>query len=161
MNPEQCLPASACGEVTLPPTSSRQPPLGDLSPLSIHWNINSVHCRNRLRQSPGLSVLQPPTIQGAATIGSPGPVTLSLSSMSLTMPSGASALQYPKSAMAWSIVVCGPVGIGKSLLILAYQTNWWSSGLWGCAKMVKGKSSPFTGLVHCCASFDHKMCGVN
>ena len=59
---------STCGDV-LPPTSSRQPPLGDLSPLSIHWNISSVHHRNGLRQSPGLSILQSSTIQGAATIG--------------------------------------------------------------------------------------------
>ena len=68
--------ASTCGDV-LPPTSSRQPPLGDLSPLSIHWNISSVCCRNGLRQSPGLSVLQSSMIQGAATIGSPGPGTSS------------------------------------------------------------------------------------
>src|SRR5258706_1595605 len=136
------------GEVALPPIGTMQLPLRDPSPLSYHRNIDSVRRGSGFRQSPSSSVLQSPTIQGAATFGGPGPS--SLSGTSSTAPSGASGLQYPKSAMARSIVVCGPAGIGKSSLILANQTNWRSSGLWGYAKMVKGESSPFTGLVRRC-----------
>ena len=143
------------GDVVPAPTGSMQPHLWDPSPLSIHRNIDHVRRGSGFRQSPGSSVLQSPTIQHAANIGGPGPS--SLSGTSSNAPSGASALQYPsgrsKSAMARSIVVCGPAGIGKSSLILANQTNWRSTGLWGYAKMVKGESSPFTGLVRRCASF--------
>lgn len=127
------IPNGEDGDAAPPPIGSMQPPLGDPAPLSIHRNIDSVRRGSGLRHSPGSSILQSPTIQGAASIGG----------TSSTAPSG----QYPKSAMARSIVVCGPAGIGKSSLILANQTNWRSSGLWGYAKMVKGESSPFTGLV--------------
>lgn len=136
------------GDVALPPTGIMQLPHGDPLPLSIHRNIDSVRRGSALRQSPASSVLQSPTMQHATTIGGHGPS--SLSGASSTALSGVGALQYPhrvKSAMACSVVVCGPAGIGKSSLILANQTNWRSSGLWGYAKMVKGESSPFTGLV--------------
>lgn len=146
------------GDVALPAAGIAQPPHGDPLPLNIHRNIDSVRRGSALRQSPASSVLQSPTMQHAATIiGGPGPS--SLSGASSTAPS--SALQYPhrvRSAMACSVVVCGPAGIGKSSLILANQTNWRSSGLWGYAKMVKGESSPFTGLVRLCTSFDYGMC---
>jgi len=136
-----------------PPIGGINPPPGDPSPLSIHRNIDSVRRGNGLRHSPGSSVLQSPTIQNAAGIGGRG--SASLSGTSSTAPSGTSGLPYPqrsKAVMARSVVVCGPAGIGKSSLILANQANWRSSGLWGYAKMVKGESSPFTGLVrhsHC------------
>src|SRR5258706_4856974 len=122
-----------------------QLPLRDPPPLSYHRNIDSVRRGSGFRQSPSSSVLQSPTIQGAATFGGPGPS--SLSGTSSTAPSGASALQYPKSAMRTRSLFVVLAGIGKSSLILANQTNWRSSGLWVYAKMVKGESSPFTGLV--------------
>src|SRR5258706_15458023 len=127
-----------------PVASSRQPPFGDPSPLSIHRNIDSVRRGNGLRQSPGLSVLRSPMIQGAATIDDPSPGMSSLSGTSSTAPSGASALQYPKSAMRTRSLFVVLAGIWKSSLILANQTNWLRSGLWVYAKMVKGESSPRT-----------------
>jgi len=142
------------GDAALPPIGGMHPPLRDPSPLSIHRNIDSVRRGSGLRNSPNSSVLQSPTIQNTAGTGG-GAAPSSLSGASSTVPSGASALSYThrsKSAMASSVVVCGPAGIGKSSLILANQTNWRSSGLWGYAKMVKGESSPFTGLVRRCAS---------
>lgn len=129
---------------------SMHPPSGDAFPLSIHRNIDSVRRGSGLKHSPASSVLQSPTIQNTAGIGGPGSAGFSHSGASSIAPSGASGLPYPqrgKTTMARAIVVCGPAGIGKSSLILANQTNWRSSGLWGYAKVVKGESSPFTGLV--------------
>ena len=141
------------GDATPLTLGSVHPPSGDAPSLSIHRNVDSVRRGSGLKHSPASSVLQSPTIQNAMGIGGPGSVSLSHSVASSTAPSGASGLSYPhrgKSAMARSVVVCGPAGIGKSSLILANQTNWRSSGLWGYAKMVQGESSPFTGLVRHC-----------
>ena len=63
---------------------------------------------------------------------------------------------HVKSAMACLVIICGPAGIRKGLLILVNQTNWRSPGLW-CTNMVKGKLSPFAGLVGLSASFDYGM----
>ncbi len=131
-----------------PPTGGMHPLSADVPPFSTHRNINTIRRGSRFKYSPGPSVLQSPTIQSAASIGGFG--SSSLSRASSTVPSGSSGASYTqrgKLARAHSVVVCGPAGIGKSSLILANQANWRSCGLWGYAKMVKGESSPFTGLV--------------
>ena len=56
--------------------------------------------------------------------------------------------------MACLVIICGPAGISKGLLIVANQANWRSPGLW-YVNMVKGESSPFARLVGLSASFDY------
>lgn len=94
--------------------------------------------------SPASSIHSPiiPTMTGLTgfSIGSHTP-TPSAASL-LSIPTGRSRM-----AKAHAVVVCGAAGVGKSSLILSNQAGWRSHGLWGYAKMVKGESSPFTGLV--------------
>jgi hypothetical protein len=125
----------------------------DPSPLNIHRNVDAARRWSGLKHSSGSSNLQSPTTHN---MPGPGPGPSSLSGASSIAPSGdgggSSGVPYfqrGKLAMAHSVVVCGPAGIGKSSLVVANQANWRSCGLWGYAKVVKGESSPFTGLVRC------------
>lgn len=95
---------------------------------------------SQVRVSPLASNSTGASVQSPTTTGHNSSLTAGLSIVS-------SGLRNSRIPRAHAVVVCGPAGIGKSSLILAHQTAWRKDGLWGYAKMSKGESSPFTGLV--------------